>query len=84
MFNSKVFCIIIVLTALALGAALFLQVQEMLQYNLLSTLQERYFPSSGAAAGPAKAEPAKDADKDKAETAPKAENPAADKKNAKK
>jgi hypothetical protein len=77
-FNSKFFCIIISLTTLALVAAVYLQVDEMLQYNLLTALQERYFPSSGAA------EPAKDAEKDKAETAKKPEKPAAEKKDAKK
>ena len=42
MFNSKVFCIIVVLTAIALGAAVYLQVQEMMEYNLLAKLDKQY------------------------------------------
>lgn len=46
MFNSKAFCVIIFLTALALAVAVGLQFMEMQQYNLIETLQERYFSSS--------------------------------------
>ena len=42
MFNSKVFCIVIVLTAIALGAAVYLQVQEMMEYDLLAKLDKQY------------------------------------------
>lgn len=45
MFNSKFFTVMIVLTFLALGGAVALQVLEMNEYNLFETLQERYFPS---------------------------------------
>ncbi|MDD5599082.1 MAG: hypothetical protein PHV82_14140 [Victivallaceae bacterium] len=70
MFTSKTFCVIIILTVFALGAAVFLQVHEMLQYDLVNTLQERYFPSS----------PKADTEKDKAaETAQKPETPPAGK-----
>ena len=42
MFNSKAFFVIIVLTALALGAAVYLQVQEMVEYDLLTKLKKQY------------------------------------------
>jgi len=45
MFNSKAFTIIIVVTFLALGAAVTFQVLEMQEYNLLNALQTRFFPS---------------------------------------
>ena len=45
MFNSKVFTIIIVVTFLAMAAAVTFQVLEMQEYNLLNTLQARFFPS---------------------------------------
>ena len=45
MFNSKFFTAVIVLTFLALGATVALQVLEMKEYNLFNTLQQRYFPS---------------------------------------
>jgi len=85
-FNSKTFCVIIVLTVLALGAAVFLQVHEMLQYDLVNSLQERYFPSSPK--GDTEKDKAAEADA-KAETPKGAEKPAvpankADKKDEKK
>ena len=45
MFNSKFFTVMIVLTFLALGAAVAFQVLEMNEYQLFETLQERFFPS---------------------------------------
>ena len=45
MFNSKFFTVIIVLTFLALGAAVALQVLEMTDYTLFEILQERFFPA---------------------------------------
>ena len=45
MFNSKFFTVVIVITFLALGAAVTFQVLEMQEYNLLNTLQARFFPS---------------------------------------
>ena len=45
MFNSKFFTVVIVLTFLALGAAVAFQAMEMNDYNLFNTLQQRYFPS---------------------------------------
>lgn len=45
MFNSKFFTVVIVLTFLALGAAVAFQAMEMNDYNLFDTLQQRYFPS---------------------------------------
>ncbi len=45
MFNSKFFTAVIVLTFVALGAAVTFQVLEMKEYNLFNTLQQRYFPS---------------------------------------
>lgn len=45
MFNSKFFTAVIVLTFIALGAAVAFQALEMNEYNLFNTLQQRYFPS---------------------------------------
>ncbi len=42
MFNNKIFCIIIVLTAIALGATLYFQVEEMNKYDLLDKLKTEY------------------------------------------
>ncbi len=46
MFNSKSFCVIVVLSAIILGAVVYLQVQEMVQYDLLTKLKNEYFFSS--------------------------------------
>lgn len=45
MFNSKFFTVIVVLTFLALGAAVAFQALEMQEYNLWNTLQARFFPA---------------------------------------
>lgn len=65
MFNSKYFLIVAVLTFLMIGAGIFFQFQEMQEYNLLETLQERFFSGSNTAeaapvatAAPAAAAPA--------------------------
>ena len=42
MFNSKFFTVVVVLTFLALGAAVAFQVLEMQEYNLFNTLIERF------------------------------------------
>ncbi len=53
MFDSKVFCVIIFLTALALGAAVYFQTMEMMEYKLLTKLDKQYlsgtFTGGGAA-----------------------------------
>jgi len=72
LFNSKVFCIIIALTAIVLGAAIYLQVQEMMQYDLLAKLDKKYL--SGTFTGTSATEaPAADAEKkdDSADTTKK-------------
>jgi hypothetical protein len=53
MFNSKSFCIIITLTAVILGGAVFLQVKEMQEYKLLTKLYNQYFGGSSTAEAPA-------------------------------
>jgi hypothetical protein len=45
MFNSKFFTVVVVLTFLALGAAVTFQALEMQEYNLWNTLQARFFPA---------------------------------------
>ena len=45
MFTSKFFSAILVVTFLALGAAVAFQVLEMNDYQLFEILQERFFPS---------------------------------------
>ena len=45
MFTSKIFSAILVVTFLALGAAVAFQVLEMNDYQLFEILQERFFPS---------------------------------------
>ena len=45
MFNSRFFTAVVVLTFLALGAAVYFQAMEMQEYNLFNTLQQRFFPS---------------------------------------
>ena len=45
MFNSKFFTVVIVLSFVALGAAVAFHALEMNEYNLFNTLQQRYFPS---------------------------------------
>lgn len=42
MFNSKAFCVITVLTVLALGGAVGLQVLEMQDYQLTDKLYNKY------------------------------------------
>ena len=42
MFNSKAFCVITLLTVIALGGAVGLQVMEMQQYNLVDKLYNKY------------------------------------------
>ena len=43
MWKSKFFTVMIILTFLALGAALAFQVMEMRDYSLLETLPARFF-----------------------------------------
>jgi len=43
MFKSKFFTVMIVLTTLAVAAALVFQLLEMKEYNLFQTLQARFF-----------------------------------------
>jgi len=43
MFNSKFFMVMLVITTLAVAAALALQLLEMKDYNLFQTLQARFF-----------------------------------------
>lgn len=71
MFNSKVFCVIIVLTTIALGAAVYLQVQEMMEYNLLVKLDKQYLSGTFTGDGDTSTddEPAADADGKKEDTA---------------
>lgn len=45
MFQSKFFTVVIVLTFLALGAAVTFQVLEMIDYDHFTSLQQRFFPS---------------------------------------
>ena len=62
MFNSKIFFVIVFLTALVLGAVLYLQVDEMMQYKLLTKLDKQYLSGTftgGAAAAPAEEDTAK-------------------------
>lgn len=56
MFNSRAFCIIVLLTAVVLGAAVYLQVAELQEYKLLTKLYNKYFVSASAGneAAPAK------------------------------
>ena len=42
MFNSKAFCVIIFLTAAALGTTVYFQTMEMLDYKLLVKLDRKY------------------------------------------
>ena len=83
MFNSKAFCVIIFLTAAVLGAALYFQVMEMMEYRLLAKLDKQYLGGTfTGSADTAKPAPAADAPADKAakkETAATAEKTAAKK-----
>lgn len=69
MFDSKVFCVIIFLTALALGAAVYFQTMEMMEYKLLTKLDKQYL--SGTFTGDGATESAKDAEAPKDDTAKK-------------
>ena len=66
MFNSKVFCVIVVLSTLVLGASLYFQTQEMMEYGLLTKLDKQYlsgtFTGDGGTVEPAakEDEPAED------------------------
>ncbi|MBU8901685.1 MAG: hypothetical protein KOO69_03000 [Victivallales bacterium] len=68
MFNSKAFCIVIVLTTIALVVAIYLQVQEMMEYDLLSKLDKQYLSGTFSGDGDA-AEPVADAESKKDDTA---------------
>ena len=70
MFNSKFFLVIVLLTSIVLGAAVYLQVQEMMKYDLLEKLKTEYL--SGIL-GDDSAEPAEEDEskKDSADTAKK-------------
>jgi hypothetical protein len=80
MFNSKAFCVILLLTTLGLGASLYFQVQEMMEYDLLTKLDKQYlsgtFSGGGTAAEPVKDDEAakEDADATKKEAADTAKN----------
>ncbi len=69
MFNSKVFCIVIVLTAIALGAAIYLQVQEMMEYDLLTKIDKQYLSGTFSGAGDAAEPAAADTESKKDDTA---------------
>ena len=43
MLKSKYFLVMAILTFVALGAGLAFNVMEMLEYDLFTTLQERFF-----------------------------------------
>ena len=64
MFNSKFFFVIVFLTSIVLGAAVYLQVQEMMKYDLLEKLKTEYL--SGIL-GDGSSEPAEEADESKKE-----------------
>ena len=64
MFNSKFFFVIVFLTSIVLGAAVYLQVQEMMKYDLLEKLKTEYL--SGIL-GDGSAESAEEADDSKKE-----------------
>jgi hypothetical protein len=68
MFNSKAFCVIVVLSTLVLGASLYFQTQEMMEYGLLTKLDKQYlsgtFTGGGGAAEPEPAKEEEDAKKD--------------------
>ena len=70
MFNSKFFCVIVVLSTLVLGASLYFQAQEMMEYGLLTKLDKQYlsgtFTGGGDAAEPAKEEDVANKDADAA------------------
>lgn len=75
MFNSKAFCVILFLTAAVLGAAIYFQAMEMMEYKLLAKLDKQYlggtFTGSGGTTKPtADAAPAKTDDKAKEAAAP--------------
>ena len=60
MFNSKAFCVIIALTAITLGAALYFQTMEMMEYKLLAKLDKQYL--GGTFTGGDTTKPAADTD----------------------
>jgi len=69
MFNSKAFCVIIFLTAVALGTAIYFQVMEMMEYKLLAKLDKQYLSGTFTGSGET-VEPAAKDDTVKKETAP--------------
>jgi len=82
LFNSKFFCIIVVLTTAALGAAVYFQVQALIEYKLLDKLKTEYL---SAIFGDGTAAPVKDAETtDKEATETDKENTAKDADTAKK
>jgi hypothetical protein len=68
LFNSKFFFVIVFLTTLALGAALYFQVEEMMKYNLLKKLDKKYLSSTFTGGGATETAPAEDADAEKKES----------------
>ena len=66
MFDSKVFFVIIFLTALILGAAVYFQTMEMKEYKLLTKLDKQYL-SGTFTGGAAETTEAPKADKAKKE-----------------
>lgn len=75
MFNSKAFCVILFLTAAVLGAAIYFQTMEMMEYKLLAKLDQQYLGGTFTGAKPAAdAAPAKKDDATKKETAPAEKN----------
>ena len=53
MFNSKAFCIIIVLTTAALGTTIYFQTMEMMEYKLLAKLDKQYLSGTFTGGKPA-------------------------------
>ena len=72
MFDSKVFFVIIFLTALALGAAVYFQTMEMMEYKLLAKLDKQYLSGTFTGGGAAETKEAPKDDKAKKEAAGKA------------
>jgi hypothetical protein len=53
MFNSKAFCVIIFLTAAALGTTIYFQTMEMMDYKLLAKLDKQYLSGTFTGGKPA-------------------------------
>ena len=75
MFNSKAFCVIIALTAVTLGVALYFQTMEMMEYKLLAKLDKQYLGGTFTGGGDT-AKPAADTDSAKKDDTAKKETAA--------